>query len=147
MKNKNVVIYSRGATNENFQSSVVKQQEVCRRLAVVNEHVIARVISEIGSDLNPERTGFRVLCDYVRKNKPVAVYVSSIDRISRDMEQVRHFQQLLRKYNVELVSANNSPEQTLTEAITILFTDYEHRIRLERRKAVFAKKNNCRPRA
>ncbi len=83
------VIYCRTASSIGTKpdQAALEQEKLCRDFAEKEGYEISNVFFDLGvSGNSKDRHGFQALLDFLRQRpKPVAVLVSSVDRIARDL--------------------------------------------------------------
>lgn len=141
------IIYARTATDKKATetSSLEAQEKDLREYAKRNNLEVGKVISEIGSGADANRTGFKKLVREIYSSKYDCILCTSIDRLSRSsyllVKLINEFNKA--KIQIKTLSGDyeKSPEYKLQELLLAGYAQFDSEVRGERiRRALQIKK-------
>jgi len=85
---KKTVIYARSASKENSEQAIEMQVNTCKEFAKSKGLEVSYVYYDVGSGTNTKRPGFQTMISDVKAHGIKRVLVYSIDRLSRNRNDV-----------------------------------------------------------
>ena len=128
-KQKVAVVYARVSSSEN-KSNLDSQAERVKNWAVLNGYSVNKVIKEIGSGLNDQRTKLE---NILKDTSIDYIIVEHKDRLTRF--GFNYIQNILKTYNREIIVINNTEDdkQDLIQDFISVITSFCARIYGQRR--------------
>lgn len=137
------VIYCRA--NSASELSIVNQEKSCRRFAENNNFVVDSVYAdkgEVGDTAQLKELQRLLGYAIVAKNKPSAIIVARLDRLTRNLADYLELQICLQTLGIKVVSAEQDEQYedsavgNLQRNIKIIFAQFEQSLRAERTRAL-----------
>lgn len=138
--NKKAVIYARVGTQAQKDSfnSIVNQIQEMRCLAKAKGYEITNEFSDVGSEGSIHLRGFQNMLKVVRSNQIKAIFVRSVDRLTRDYQTELLVENIIKKTGTVIITSDltwdSNPKNQMMWDFQVYLAKTYKRIHSERTK-------------